>query len=947
VANQHTLFKFGLLTTRDTGYEAGDIVKCVWDDIDEAIKVYVYDGPTDLFGTLMITGPSLGIPGPSFDYTVTEFGYKFCDGTTLNYFQYNAGVFPYAIRQTQADSIACQTVLICDLQIADNPVLTPASDTATNDGTATISASGTNGDIKIAAYDFDYATEGDLLIAGSYTFSALYAGPYTFYVKDASGCADTITVTIPLADSYGEKYFLEWTDFHGENNNGFDHKIQIYQRSYSGAVSELRAGAAPIFFKVQADAEDKFKVIRATTLRFQVVALTEGQCREFFTEDDREYLIKHSLNSGAGYQVDWLGYINPFLYSEAYLKEPYYVDIEATCGLAQLKEIDFVDASGNNFKGTLSAMEIISGILKKLDLSINIRSGINLYENTFDQTDTDDPLKQAYYDTSVYYTKGDPEKCDVVLKNILQDYSAAISLADGKWIIWRPEEISEAFDYREFTSAGAYSSNGSIDPVLSLSIPGDTDRVFWKDALQTLSTIKSYGTFEVVQKLIPKVSLLPSFSFEIEDLIPFGFGKVFFKGWNIAITNGGATWGWEEVSRGDSLGALSIKFQNILDADGISRKNEVLLYTINNAFATFTSQDVVRFKFDYFINTNKTPREWMRIKYKIKIGDYYYNTLRSNLNAWTTTDVGYNELYTTSFNSWESIEVLIKDDNMGTFDFEDKEVQVYFIVDNQVVEDYDDFDLMKAETTVDRFAGIRRIVKLDVPIAGTFFVFYELRENTEEEVGTILGHDMYLGQGASPDDWDVTNPKAWYLTSKIKADSLKPSNGILFDNVVVEVLPGGLEPQESITYTVINNPRNKQVYTLEIFHGDCPTTITNAKYAYKNFIKDENGDPTSAWTRDGFSESDLIQKILLRTLIAQFRKFSRRLIGNTMGDIYLKPYSVLTDSADSDRKYLVQSFEQQAKLNEYNVDLYELKDSEVVSAFGRAFVRAEFGSAFS
>jgi hypothetical protein len=924
---EHTIFLYTLKTNRGGGFDANDNVVVVWDDVAEEIKAYLTGGFTDPSPpTLLTTGPTLGIDG--VDYNLLNTFFRFCDGSTLNTFSSNSSVFPYAERYQQANSIACQVIVVCDLQINDAPVLTPASNAGSNDGTALITATSSNGTIKVALFDFDYATEGTALVGGQHTFSNLYGGQYTVWAKDAKGCVDTITIVIPLSEEYGLRFVSEWTDIHGKGTQGFDHKIEIYKRGYSGSVTELKAAEDPISFDENSEGEDKMYVIRAMSLKFRIASESDGDTHELFTEDEREYRLEHSLDSGSGYVVDFIGYNIPFLYREQYLKSPKYVEIEATDGLANLKDLDFVDESGNNFKRIITHLEIISTVLKKLDLNINIKAAINMYDVSMDSTDSDDPLEQTYIDTTVYYDKdGTPEKCDVVIRNILQEYGAYITQADGEWLIARIEENIAEFDYREFNPGGSYNSNASLDPILNLDVPIQTERVAWINKTQGLGMLAAYGKFIVRQKLIPNVSLLPSYSFEAEDLVPFGVGDVFFAGWNIGINTGsGVTWGLEVVNRSDdNKGALYIKFSDTV-------YNEVELYTTQSKM-DWTLNDTILFAFDYLVD-NDFRREWVRIKFKLKIGSRYYNSVNLFESLWTETDVGYNEIYVTSYNAFTSFQKIYRT-GLNVASGDNESIELRFRLDNHESPDYTSLSNLKNnEDTETAYAGVKRVAQ-----DGSVFRFYNLRYGTDSESSPNI---------LRPHDFDITsNPKVWELTST--QNSLEPISGFLFDKMIIRLLPFGEETPTEKEYTVVVNPNNKRTYEIDIFHGDCPTGLTNAKYAYKNYIKGSDGLPLQQWCRDGMTEEDLIQSILLKTLIAQFKKASRRLNGQLMGDVYLKPYTVLSVLDDSGRKYLVQGYQQSARLNAYNVDLYELKDAygeDTVSSFSSAFKRSEFGTGF-
>jgi hypothetical protein len=923
----HYIATYVLITDRGGDYGPGTYVNVNWNDVSEAIEVYTAE---DFFSgfSLQTSGPSFG--SASIDYTVTNYNYKFCEALTLNYFTLTPYAFPYVRQEYIENSFACAVdpTPTCDLQFDDNPTITGASNAASNDGSVTVNATSSNGTIKYALFNFEYGTQGQT----SNVFSGLYGATYTIYAKDSAGCQDTITVIVPVSETYTFKYFMEFTDIHGKENNGFNHKIEIYERGYVGSASELQAKGDPFSKKLNADAEDKFFIIRASELNFTFLSQTSFQYHDLFTEDDRQFLVKHYIDYGSGYELDWTGYLIPFFYSENHVNHVYEVSVTATDGLASLKELDFVDESGENLKGTVKGIEIISIILKKLGLSLNIRSAINMYDSEFDSADTDDPLQQVYYDTSVYYDEdGVPEKCDKVLKYILTDYLAVIAQSDNTWIIWRPEELISDFDYRENDPTGSYVSNGNIDPANPIDSPTQDNRLAWKDRSGVLTMLPSYGKFTINQKLIRNKSLFPSYGFEAEDVRPYIGETFFFYGWGLIIDQGsGMTWGLRVVDRESSKGALYIQWVPFYQDVVVARKAVTIYNT--QGLCEYSYKDNIRFSFDYLIESIfQFP--FLKIEFKLMVGDFFYDPFNAN-TPWTTDDNGYVSIYTTKVNAWETFEFnVISPSSAGGFG--GGQVQVFIKINNAGGFDYASEAAVRAIDTIDLNIGYKITMEL---VSGIRF-FYELTySNESDDVPNII----------RPNDYDDPgNLKVW---SKIGGGG--PSVGIgrhLIDNVIFEVLPDGFQTPENQEYTIIINPNNKRTLEIETFHGDCPQNIVNAQYAYKNYIKRLDGFtflPTSAWTRSGYNESDVIQKIMLSTLVGQFSKAGRRLTGNIMGDIYLKPYSVLNDQFDSNRPYLVQGFEELGRLNEYNVDLYEIKESEEANPDGAAFSDEAFGIAF-
>jgi hypothetical protein len=446
----------------------------------------------------------------------------------------------------------------------------------------------------------------------------------------------------------------------------------------------------------------------------------------------------------------------------------------------------------------------------------------------------------------------------------------------------------------------------------------------------------SYGKFIVRQILNKKQSLLQSYSFEQWNIVDYE-GLEFFAGWNIVQTYGtGITYGHEEVDRDDSKGAMYVRFSTLV-IDGVEvlggGYKEALIYSLYNS-CEFKAGDLVKISFDYLIYMHSLPYAWMLIEYKIKIGSYYLN---GNGN-WDTSDPGYLELYTSSYNGFQTHELIVRSPGI-TGTPVDGDIEFYIKVNNGGYADTDESTYgrtyLKAIDVSTNDVGLKRII-YDDTIRG----YYEL----------VLGDDAEsIPDVIRPDNFaTTTNEVVWKLQAS--NNGLSSIGSILLDNVVVRYLPDGEETPEFQESIVTTNPNNPRTLEVEILQGDCPENITNAKNAYDSFLTNAIGFLTDSWTRDGISEADFLQRILLRSLISQGQRSCRRLQGRFISDLYMQPYSCVVETMDSNRLYQTQGLEIEFKEVTHTLDLYELRDVEaaggVVTPFSNAFASSEFGASF-
>ena len=301
------IFRYKIITNRSASVLAGNYINVYWDDVASGIEVQQFDDASDTSGTIITSGPDLGATRVDYDIVEgivrppgrgappdppgTVYGsiYRFCSGTTLNNFSQKS-LFPYANLVQHTSHFSCSSV-VCDLTIGDDYTVQAASDFVTPDGVIEVTATSTNGDIKYSLdFAFDYSTQGQL----SGLFPGLYAGEYTVTAKDAAGCVDQITITVPVPDFYNPLYRLEYTD-----QNNTPTRVDVLERGYEGSVTEVCGSDDPFVLKYEGDGEiNKFTPIIPSTATLTLIAESNFFFRSLFTQDERKYQIKYYKNFG-------------------------------------------------------------------------------------------------------------------------------------------------------------------------------------------------------------------------------------------------------------------------------------------------------------------------------------------------------------------------------------------------------------------------------------------------------------------------------------------------------------------------------------------------------------------------------------------------------------------------------------------------------------------------
>jgi hypothetical protein len=758
------------------------------------------------------------------------------------------------------------------------------------------------------------------------------------------------------AGDYGIRHTMEWNDL-----LGVSHLIQIEERGYAGAVEPIvNAGASPATYRVNAEGEDRDYVILATEISFRIKTSSVNQYAHLYTEDPRKYRVKY-LRSAS---LKWLGYIEPFLYSANYTKTPE-IEITATCGLATLKDLDFRDYLGNDFRERKSVLKIITQILKQLDLDIELRCGINMYEANMPSTDADDPLAYTivnpliYYDTSKIDDDGHlpPKKCADFINGVLKEFRASIAQVNAKWVIFRREETVGNFDFREFDLEAAYLTEGTINDTVSyLKSATETTRLVWKGQSGHLDMIPGYGTFKIIQKLNKRKSLLPSSGFELWNVVPYLEGTEFFDGWNIEKTYGTELyWGHEVVEREDvsgvkfSSGAMFVQFQADPSENLGASYEEGVVSCINVPITVRSGRDTLKISFDYKLTSLLAKFPWIMVEYKVKIGSNYL-TFDGKKWDWDSVDPGYIEFYADNYNEWQKYSNTVQLPDGYSSETEET-LEFYLRLNNGGFSaddaDFDVSNYLDDVVTVGKI-GLKRVIYGQSVPENRYY--YELEDSGDE----ATSYPDFIRAG----DWAAGNKKGWRLVDTWNsAQAQFALYSISIDNVNIEYLPNGEAYPDENVISIVNSRNNKRTFELEILHGDLPTDIPCAANGYdSHYTISESETPevdyeiSSEWTRDGLDEAHQIQSVLLKSILVQRRKAAIRLTGQCKSDVILLPYSTVVDTMDNDRIYQVQGLEIDLKTNDHTIDIYELRDPEAagneVSPFNGAFDQQAFGLSF-
>lgn len=250
--------------------------------------------------------------------------------------------------------------------------------------------------------------------------------------------------------AYFEKYFISFC-----NPSGQACRVSILENDFVGETTELVGQSDP--FEVTYDNSDdfKFKAIieseASINLVFDDAILSMS---ELWRSDERTFKVEYTIES----VLDWSGFIIPSGFDYTLKGGKYDAVLTARDGLATLEGILF-KTDNNQFYGfqdfgynngaEFPFILILTEILRKLDLGIDIWTLADYYEQTMTLLKTDtrdsDPLSISYVNVKTYINDTDREDiayfedvneawdCKKIIENICNIWGSRLYQQGGVW----------------------------------------------------------------------------------------------------------------------------------------------------------------------------------------------------------------------------------------------------------------------------------------------------------------------------------------------------------------------------------------------------------------------------------------------------------------------------------------------------------------------------------
>lgn len=936
-------------------YVAGDVID-VYLDTDLVIP--------SLLGFEGVSATINGVAIPQYDpvfidvspsiIVTTNYNQQICAGTTKVIVEKVEYFAPYANYSTVLNNYECVVnPPTCDLIIVGIPTVTGSSDDVTADGSFTVSATSTNPIQYKIGGDFIY---DDGTSDPSGFFAGLLAGSYRVFVRDSTNCGANVLVTIPIANNFGERFKMQYTDL-----KGWVTTLSITKRDYSGSVYETCGTGSPFNISIRGEgSSNKFEPILSVEGVLELLSETDSFFQEIYTNDPNLYRLSFSKDFGSGDQLLWLGKVFPQQYQEAYIKAPYGTTIVASDTLADLKNFFLIQGDGQAYFGTVKLIKLVSYCLSTLRLELPIRVACNLYSVDMAQTDNDDPFDLSYIDYEAFYIANDTPDLDFVMRSILEPFGARLIQWEGRWNIVRVEELVDSYDYRDFDKDGEYVGFGTYNPLKDIDFPINNNDLILVDNNTSFEVKPGFGKIKVNYHLGLKENVLKNGNFRLTYTPIPGFAGYIIAidktGW--LLVNGGYALSESFESIGENNVAYTITAGVDMYDDGLTDAGNAYLQSDTYSVRMGANNQLkisVRFKINLsagipFGSTSfipQSPPPYYKLRLMVRYGGLYLNA-----NGSWSSDVNIVSIYLTDFNVYNTVDLIANQPTSGLVGT-DFDVKVYHSFPFHA--DYFSQGDLEAVDTYDTGLATDIIptgykTEISVTTTVTNLSYFELQENTDTPVAMkiIRPHDYNAG----------TNPRQWVLQSKISIGNyLQSTFKMAIDFISVQYLTDGKSPYDTIIRTAAAEPVNKQVEERDLIigsSGDLITTeasfglggfsfstgaaagasltlvttnILDYNLIYTGFLRDVDGVGYEFWKRDGIAESDKLHGIWLKMMSSQYKK-SWRLFRGTFrsNSSFFGFLDICREVNDSNRLYLPMALTLDDLRCKYSFELLELKN---------------------
>ena len=295
------------------------------------------------------------------------------------------------------------------------------------------------------------------------------------------------------------KYWLQYNDV-----VSVTHRLELDDAAFIGTSTEVFGTVFYDYGRV----DDVLECFRGSGLKVELEANSTITFNDLFTEEERKIKATY-IRSG---QTKFIGWLNPEGWYEDFVADKWKVSFDIVDGLSYLADLSYVDnTTGFFFTGKQSGLEIVVNCLKRTGLQLNINTDINIEYPDFDiDPDTSLPYLNPNILVSTYYNSDRFVKddgatimsCEEVIKSVLEEFTACITMKDGEWYIFRPNQVASSATYSgmKYDYTGAFISTVSFSMAFTLGSQINGFNPHHVNSNQQISNKKSLGALRINYK---------------------------------------------------------------------------------------------------------------------------------------------------------------------------------------------------------------------------------------------------------------------------------------------------------------------------------------------------------------------------------------------------------------------------------------------------------------
>ena len=283
--------------------------------------------------------------------------------------------------------------------------------------------------------------------------------------------------------------------------DGNVYQVRLHDSDFDGASTEFPLESV-LFVRGRRGA-DIFTPIRASSVELVGYKLSSTALDELLGAEVGRFTKEiwrgadHATLDGGGGSMYWKGIVQTDLGEDDTASEISSISITATDGLSLLRDVSYLDTTGEEpapFTGRPTHLETIRVCLDKIGYSLPISVSGSWYPE--EGAGGDVLWEHAEVDQAIFYDDdGSPASCYEVLKQILYPYGGILFWRDGRFVIIQKEQIGASTyttrDYDEtdtFTGTTVYGSTADADLVTRL-----TGQRTYKTAHGGLTVVYNHG----------------------------------------------------------------------------------------------------------------------------------------------------------------------------------------------------------------------------------------------------------------------------------------------------------------------------------------------------------------------------------------------------------------------------------------------------------------------